>query len=307
MTSTITAAWEYFDPESTTQTGVRIRIEDANNSPLWSTSIATNGTEYPIPYTLADQAMYVLVVSSRDSSGMWSFEATQQFYVSYAKPPIPEIGAMWDLDLGGVVVSIEHPAPGEGEVDAISCDLQRSASGDQWETIATGLDPSTSAVDFIPTLDTINHYRVISYSDLPSSVESAPHPVMVESKGWVFVNGGPDWSYICRIRDNVSTTHAPARARVQNHFAGRRYPVTTAGEARSRPITVDGRTSGGGSTADEWENLLLEVEGVLMFREPGPSYGGAGKKLPVVLTDYQRSRERIFETVSLSFEQVEEV
>ncbi|WJZ27825.1 virion structural protein [Arthrobacter phage 1191A] len=306
LSSSLAVEWEYFDPESTTQTAVRLRLDDANGAQVWAATLSMASTIYEIPYVLADGASYTVSVSVRDAAGLWSYDTSQDFNVTYAKPPAPSIEAVWDQDLGGVVVSIEHPAPSEVEAEAVSADLQHSADGEEWQTIAAGLDPTTSTVDFIPVLDTANYYRVISYSALPSSLESAPVPVNVESKGWVFVNGGPDWSVICRIRDNVQTSHDPSRSKTLNHFAGRQYPVMTAGEARNRGVSLSGRTSGGGSTDAEWEYLLNLGEPVC-YREPGPAYGGAGDKFTAMLQAYSRSRQRNIEEVSMTFERVEEV
>lgn len=505
--SSLTAEWEYFDPEDTLQTMVRLALSDANNSTVWAETLSMSSTSYQIPYALADGASYGLSVSVRDAAGLWSYPAQQPFDVVYAKPPVPTVGAVWNLDLGGVVISIDHPVPdppvtydwaagahasasvrqvngmevarnyavnpsfettglnwivglngansattvaphrgtqslktvfaaagtfkyggqsavippgftfmkasiavknvagagfvrlrvgyrdaetsgavtygpmgtgvetrGEwtiltisqaipattkylailaygvdsvrgsanpagteihidslcitlgaseaetpepayfdgdtadvpGEAEATSADLQHSADGEEWETIAPGLDPTTSTVDFIPVLDTVNYYRVISYSDMPSSLESAAIPVLVESNGWVFVNGGPDWSYICRIRDNVKTDHSTSREKILNRFAGRAFPVMTTGEARSRGVSISGNTSGGGSTSVQWEELQGLGEPVC-YREPGPAYGGSGDKFMAAFMDFSRSRERVFESVSLSFERVEEV
>lgn len=304
--STMTAQWDYFDPEESTQLGARIRLEDANGTTLWMVTLNTSSNSYAIPYTLSDGGHYRLVVSVRDSSGLWSYEATQDFDVAYAKPAAPEIVATWSLDLGGVVISIEHPAPDEGEAEAISADIQRSADGEAWETIAAGLDPTTSAVDFIPALDALNYYRVISYSALPSSLESQPIPVRTESKGWVFVNGGPDWSYICRIRDNVQTTNTPKRAKVLNQFAGRRYPVETAGEARHRSISISGRLSGGASTSREWEDLL-DMGGPVCYREPSVVATERSTRVFASFQEYSVSRQKVYQEVDMSFERVEEV
>lgn len=304
--SSLTAEWEYFDPEDTLQTMARLSLDDANNSTVWSETLAMSSTSYQIPYALADGASFTLSISVRDAAGLWSYPAQQGFDVVYAKPPAPAITAVWSLDLGGVVVTIEHPAPGPDEAEATSADLQHSADGEEWETIAAGLDPTTSTVDFVPVLDTVNYYRVISYSDLPSSLESATTPVVVESNGWIFVNGGPDWSYICRIRDNVKTDHSTNREKVLNRFAGRPYAVVTTGEARSRAVSIAGRTSGGGSTSAQWEELQDLGEPVC-YREPGPAYGGSGDKFMAAFMGFSRSRERVFEDVSLTFERVEEV
>lgn len=304
--SRLTAEWEYFDPEETTQIGARLRLEDANGSPVWSVTLNTAATTYPIPYTLSDGGTYTLVLAVRDSSGLWSYDTTQTFEVVYAKPPAPEVIVTWDLDLGGVVITIDHPEPGEGEAEASSADLQRSFNGGPWETVAAGLDPSTTITDFIPALDTVNNYRVISYSDLPSSIESQPVSVDTPSDGWVFVNGGPDWSYICRIRDHVNTSQTPRRSKTLNHFAGRAYPVETMGNQRTREISLSGRLGVDSSTSYEWEGLY-DMGGPVCYREPAVVSTERSTRAFASFQDYQVSRQQVFQEVQMSFNQVEEV
>src|SRR5690606_5692335 len=89
FSSSLTVQWEYFDPESTTQTAVRLRLEDANGTAVWGSTLTMASTEYEIPYKLADQATYTVIVSVRDAAGLWSYEASEDFSVEYAKPPAP--------------------------------------------------------------------------------------------------------------------------------------------------------------------------------------------------------------------------
>lgn len=305
--SQVVAKWAYFDPESTTQTGARLRLEDGSGSTVYSTTRSTAATTFTIPYTVADGATYTLVVAIRDGDGVWSHEASQEFTVSYAKPPTPSIECLWDLDLGAVVVTIEHPDPGPGETAAISASVERSADGGEWELIATGLEPSTSIVDFIPALDAVNHYRVVSVSALPSFIESVPVAVVTDSKGWIFVNGGPGFAQVVKIRDNAKATHSPSRVKVRNAYAGRTHLVETAGEARTHSVSLSARIGGGSSSAVEWM-AMYDMIAPLCYRESSAVRGfESGARLFVGFESCSLSSERIFQDMSMSFEQVEGV
>lgn len=304
--SRVTAVWSYFDPESTIQTAARLRLLDATGAEVWGSTLTTAATEHLIPYTVADGAAYTLAVSVRDGSGLWSVETSETFSVLYAKPPSPLIEAVWDLGLGGVVVSIEHPEPVGAEVAAISAELWR-ASGDDWELVAADLEPTTSIVDFIPALDTVNYYRVVSVSALPSYMESVPVEVLTDSGGWVFVNGGPGFSQVARIRRQAQPTHSPTREKTLNHFAGRKFAVETSGEARSRSITLSGMISDESSSNADWE-AMSDLAAPLCYREPAINPGvEPSTRLFVSFSGYSVSKEMVYQTVQMSFEQVEGV
>lgn len=305
--SQVVVQWGYFDPEGTPQTNTRLRLEDSSGSSVYSTTRSGTSTTFTIPYSVADGASYTLAVAVRDGDGVWSQEALQSFSVTYAKPPTPSIECIWDVDLGAVVITIEHPDPDTGEAAAVSAEIWRSADGGEWEVLATDLEPSTSIVDFIPALDAVNHYRVVSVSALPSFVESLPVAVVTESEGWIFVNGGPGFAQVVKIRENAKVTQSPSRVKVRNQFAGRTHLVETAGDARSRKISLSAKLGGGSSSNEAWM-AMSDMVAPLCYREPATVRDlESSTRIFVGFDDYTVSKERTFQDVSMSFEQVEGV
>lgn len=297
LSSRITLRWLYFDGEGEAQTSYRIRLEDEGGSPVWAATGSGDATQYLIPHPVAEGEAYTVFLAARDGAGVWSDEASQAFTVDYADPVAPIITATWHLDLGAVTVQIEHPAPGPGEVPAVAAEIWRSTGGDEWKLLADGLGPDTVVTDFIPALDTVNYYRVVSVSATPSYRESPPAEVLTPSQGWIFVNGGPGFGRVVKIRDNAKTSYSPKRAKVLNHFAGREHMIETIGELRSLGISLSARIGGGSSSLQEWEAVAL-LPAPLCYRD--------GTRRTFVSVDSTGSSyERVFQDVDLSFEKVD--
>lgn len=297
--SRITARWSFFDPEGSAQTAYRVRLESSGGTELYDRTGNGSGGSFAIPVTVADGGTYTVYVSARDGNGMWSYESGQTFAVDYAEPPTPTFTATWDLDLGGVVVTIEHPEPTPEEVPVVSAELWRSANGEDWALVAADLDPSTSVVDFIPALDAVNYYRVTSVSALPSRRDSASRPVVTDSKGWVFVNGGPGFGQVAKIRDNASANYEVGRARARHHFAGRTHPMETTGEARTQSISLSARIGGGSSTVEEWE-AIADLPAPLCYRD-------RSRRVFVGINPLSSTYQRITKEISMSFEKVDHI
>lgn len=295
--SRVTVQWSFNDAEATAQTSYRVRLEGAAGAVVYDKSFSGAGSSLAIPTALSDGATYTVFVSAKDGSGMWSYEASAVFTVDFADPPMVTMEAYWDLELGAVVVQFEHADPEPGEVAVVSAELSRSANGEDWAMVAAGLDPSTTVVDFIPALDAVNFYRITSVSALPSRRDSISLPVITESKGWVFVNGGPGFAQVVKVRDNVSTGYDVGRAKARNAFAGRRFPVETVGEQRNQKITLSARIGGGSSTIEEWE-AATDLPAPLCYRD-------GTRRVFVGIDPMSSSYERIFKDLDLSFERVD--
>lgn len=295
--SRITAVWTFFDPEGMAQTAYRVRLESPDGTTVYDRTLNGAATSLAIPETVADGGTYTVYVSARDGDSMWSYESAQTFTVDYADPPTPTFDVSWDPEIGGVVVTIEHPDPAPEEVPVASAELWRSANGEDWALVAADLEPSTSVIDFIPALDAVNYYRVTSVSSLPSRRDSASRPIITESKGWVFVNGGPGFAQVARIRDNVKTDYEVGRARARHHFAGRKYPMETAGEQRTQSIKLAARIGGGSSTVEEWE-AIADLAAPLCYRD-------GTRRVFVGIDPVSSSYERVFKDISMSFEGID--
>ena len=149
----------------------------------------------------------------------------------------------------------------------------------------------------IPAVEGMNHYRVETVSASPSTITSPAVALPVESKGWVFINAGPNFSEMVKVRDNASVSYAPSRTRAVHHFAGRQYPVEVAGEARSLGISLSVRLGGGSSTWAEIE-ALLDGPAPLLYRD-------YSRREFVGNPSYSHSHQRIIREASLSFERID--
>lgn len=295
--SRVTTSWSFFDPEGAAQTSYRVRLENSEGTSVYDRTLNGSASSLAVPVTVADGGTYTVLVSARDGDGLWSAESSQLFTVDYADPPIPTVEAYWDLDLGGVVVNFDHPEPGPEEVPVVSAELWRSANGEDWALVAAELDVSTSVVDFIPALDAVNYYRVTSVSALPSRRDSAPRPVITDCKGWVFVNGGPGFAQVAKIRDNAEASYEVDRTRARHHFAGRTHPMETAGDARTQKISLSARIGGGSSSVEEWE-AIADLAAPLCYRD-------RSRRVFVGINPVSSTYKQVTKEISMSFEKVD--
>lgn len=459
--SNATIEWLFFDNEDSTQTSFRIRLEDSNGETVYNHTGNGSDTTYTIPLTVADAGEYTVYVSVRDGDGVWSLESAQVFTVNYADPPAPNIELSWDVDLGAVIVMIEHPEPepgivydwtgtpdasestkkfdgvevarnynpdpratnvakyrtsgtgnlelmdedgvpylrvtettggslyvdplpnftqanlgysvgdtimvsaqvrvttplpmrikvngysgttvsggpaaidqtpedgwvthtaevqitgsvaggyvraliwpnildipvGQGfefrnmlvalntgteyfdgstpdtpgEVPVDYAEVWRSADGEDWIRIAEHVPPSTSIVDFIPALDTVNYYKVVTVSPLPSSKESTAIPIIPASQGWIYLNGGPngegDFSTVIRMKYEPGESVSLSRDKVRYHFAGRKRPVEFVGEATNLSIQLSSILLDDSATKEDMQAFAY-YPAPLCFRDP---------------------------------------
>lgn len=282
-TSRVTAAWDFFDAEGTTQTQWRARLLSASGDQLElrTGSDAASTTDFTTP--VADASTYQVGVSARDSSGLWSAEAFSTFDVAFALPPTPTVDVAWDVGSGSAVLTIDNPPENELQVPVAFNRVWRAINDGDWVLIADGVTPGTVTVtDYLPIVGdgTVNYYRVQAVSDLPSIAEADPVPLAVASvwgsadgpgnEAWCWFNGGPGFAQVARIRTNVNLRTAPSRARRTNQYAGREFPTVTFGRARSRTVQLSGRAApapdGGSSPADL--EAFGELASIVCFRSP---------------------------------------
>lgn len=300
--SRVTVEWLFFDNEGSAQTSYRVRLEDELGSVIHNKTANGAETSYVIPSPVADGATYTVFVSVRDGDGVWSVESSQVFTVDYADPPVPIIEATWDVDLGAVVILIEHPAPEAGQVDADHCQVWRSANAEDWVLIADGVPPSTAVTDYIPALDTVNYYRVTTVSALPSSTDSSAVPVVTDSEGWIFLNGDPSvagsFSSVMKMRYNPAVDVGTSKDKVRHHFAGRARPVEFTGEAENVSISLATDLLDDSATKEEAE-AFAKFPAPLCYRDPG------GRRLFVSINDVRISNQSAWYSLSMTLEQVD--
>ncbi|MDR2256971.1 MAG: fibronectin type III domain-containing protein [Arthrobacter sp.] len=250
--------WDYFDPEDTVQAGWRAAILSPSGETLWQGTGNGAATGVDSPLILEDGADYVVSVEVKDGDGLWSPAATQETTVAYPRPPAAQVEASWDLDTGSVSILLAVPTPTETQADATSLQLWRASDGQDWVQLFDGLDPEddSAVVDVLPPLDSQVFYKAVAVSALEAVTEAEPVIVDTDCKGWVFINGGPGFGVLAKIRDNVKVSYSRGRVKAQNQFAGRAYPVETRGSAQTLKIDLTGDIGGGSSTLQElWDAL----------------------------------------------------
>lgn len=165
--------------------------------------------------------------------------------------------------------------------------------------IAREVAPNTAVTDHIPAPGGRNTYRVVAYSDLPSSVESEPFSVETNPvRGWAWLNAGPDFSQMVRFRDNLQVGLSFERAKALHRFAGRPFPVEMVGEARSRSISISARLGPDSSTYEEIE-ALADLPAPLCYRD------AAGRRFFVSVDGISGSHRKVTRDVSITLTEVD--
>lgn len=246
--------WAYFDEDNDRQTQWRAELLDSTGDVLETRSGAGDTTSTSFTTVLRDNAEYTIRVQLRDAPGLWSQPDTSTFLVHYPTPPKPVVTGYWDHDTGSVTIEIDNPVPSEteDEVEPVYNDLWRSVNGVQWALIAARVPLETAITDYIPAVGTVNYYRAIAVSELPSQSESDPATVdTTDTRYWVWVNAGPGFIQGVRVRDNAQVDIDQGRAKELHRFAGRFKPVEFAGCQRSITVGLSARLAPESSTRDD--------------------------------------------------------
>lgn len=133
--------------------------------------------------------------------------------------------------------------PGSGTEAISTVDLQRKIDTGAWVTWATGivLQPVTLQavlLDTTPTLKGINYYRAVIRSAVPSSKLSSEVTSTVAEPSWGFLNSGPGFADVIRMRARLSPRASVGRNKNVYHFAGRGKPVELSGEETNLALAV---------------------------------------------------------------------
>lgn len=260
----VTVTWGFLDPEGGGQNAYRAHLIDAATGETLrrATAITSRKTWAP-DYRLEDKHRYTVRVWVRDRDGLWSDPDERTFTVAYVPPPATTVVATWDPDDGVVIINLTAGTPATGEPAPVSVDLQRRAPGGEWETIATGLDPSTTVTDWTPPVGTDVEYRALTISGLPSTHTGDPVSVSTRStQAWIFLNHGPEYATMVRVG------HAPAASDTETytgkhlvHYEGMPLPVEHYSDAR----TYAGQFS---ATLLDGASSLAAIRA--LARKPGP-------------------------------------
>lgn len=298
-TSTLTAAWAYFQAQSSAQATWQASLYDGSSALLEVIS-GTTEAEGTFTTAVADGATYTVTVTATSAAGLASAADTATFTVAYLPPAAITLTGAFDDTAGSVVLTLTGAAPVTDVTEPITTvDVQRQINGGAWTTLLTGvvLDPVTltaTVQDMLPITVGTDTYRAIAYSALPSSVASDLEDVVTGETAWGYLSGGPDFATVARFRAMPAFAPTTSRAKALYQFAGRPKPVQLAGEALTTTLGVSGKLSEGSGTAADFEALGLAA-GVHCWRGPD------GRRLFGSLDKMAAGVTRLQELPSISF------
>lgn len=267
----LTVTWTYYDAESTAQAEARVVLYDAAGDQLDAGSVAGAGTSFSFVRQLENLTGYRVTVEVRDGSGLWSEPAVVDFATDFLPPATPIVAAAFDEVSGAVQISIMNEAGGAVETDHNQ--VWRSIDGGPYELVADLVPPGATITDWTPATKGTNDYRVTAWSATPTSADSAVATVVTDSC-WLYLNGGPEWSQVARLRGEPSVGLTVGRRKVLHQFAGRTQPVEYTGQARMRVYRLSGKVAGhAGARADMWGTWaaweqLADLPAPLVYRDP---------------------------------------
>lgn len=242
----IGAAWTYAQAEAVPQTAWEAVLYAADGVTILEVQAgagATAATTFAHP--VADGVTYVVAVRAMSGSGMWSEFDTAETTVDLPPPAPVNIDATYDPCTGVVVLELTADAPGVGEVAVDTVTVERRVAGGDWVVLAAGMAVPTTILDMLPLTNGVNEYRATGYSLTPS-VSVNPIVTVNGTDGasgsplWAFVNYGPGWSNVLRVRGDLAIQDKPSRVQAEQAFLGRRKPVLLTGIGIGRELSVSG-------------------------------------------------------------------
>lgn len=270
--SRMVARWTFYDPEGSAQRAARVVLRDADGAVLWSKTVTGTGTALTVGRTLEDGAAYTLAVQAQDAPGLWSEEATAAIQVAYLPPPAGVISATWVDETAAVVLAVDHPAAGTGQVEAVSCEVWRSVAGGEPVRIAADLPPSSTLVDPIPGASTVTRYWTISVSAEGATAESQTVDVAAPMDGWTYLNGGPGSSRVVRVKGGTELDmDMDTDVEFFDVAGGDGAPFTVTSDRYREVDRVSVRlapTVGGGATLEDLKAFIREVRVPILYRAP---------------------------------------
>lgn len=176
-----------------------------------------------------------------------------------------------------------HDSPTTATITSLeteSVQLWRAIDDGPWLLIADGVPPDTAISDPIPAIGDrrVNHYRATSVSVIGSAMHSDEHQLVVPTRGpggnhgWVYLNGGTDFSDVVKVRANATRSGSQGLAKAVRRYAGNPRAQERAGTAEHRTwsISVNAREQlyeDGASRPEDIERLQ-RTGGVICYRDP---------------------------------------
>lgn len=230
----VTVVWTFYDPEGSAQSLWEASLMQGGNQLEFQSG---SGAVFSVPFAtrLSDATQYQVQVRGRDGAGMWSAWDQQTFTTSFPMPAVPAIAVAWNVELGSASVTISNPTVA-GKPAVIENWILRSVdNGATWDRVDTAPVNGTGFDKTVPLGIPNVLYKVVAWSNLPSSSESVAKAIStVSDRGYwsarlpndvvlqMHINQGAAPKIDVTTGSHVKTLH---------WFAGRTRPVETVGEA----------------------------------------------------------------------------
>lgn len=290
--SSLAAAWTYFQAQSSAQATWIAQLYDAASN-LLETITGTTESAGTFTTALHDGASYTLNVAVTSAAGLTSDVDVQAFTVTFLPPAAVTITPLYDRNSGAMVLTIAGADPTVGVTVAIATvTIQRKVNDEDWVTIIAGLvlsgtPLSAVVIDTRPTINGTNTYRALAYSALPSSATSLDAVAITAEGYWSFLSAGDGFATIVRMKARPQFGAETSRERALHHFAGRAKPVQFEGEATTLMLSIAGELLADSSRPEEFEALAL-ISGPVLWREP------TGRRVFASLSKVKTSRSSHF-------------
>lgn len=316
--SSVTVEWTFQQEQSYAQAAWRVELVQEGQVVRTLTGGGSDAGQVVLD-GLQNDTDYTIRVSS-SAMGLWSVPDAVGIHVEFVRPAAPTVLVSWDVNLGAAVVQLEQPAWMAGTAEPAYHQVWRAIDDGPWLLIADQVPLGTAVTDPIPVIGdgTVNYYRARTVSVLPSTADAPVVPLAVSTRdthGWVYLNGGPGMTQVCRVRANAQRNDDEGAERVLRQFAERKSPVAYTGTAVPLDWDVSAKIApnyDGASTRAELVALQVEHGDAICYRDPVPTaparwFGNMGRVASswrTVVGEASWSMTRVHYTEGLAREEV---
>lgn len=280
---------------SVSQTGLTGTSDDHVAAGFWlrssvdlvgTASLATTIPEDVVQTTISTMANeWVWVPLGLETSTTYNSMIFQVTFTEADNGPMEGViidgtGALMEQNQENLLPYFDGETPGEpAQTDAVSVSIYRRVQpSTEWVLLAENVEPNSIIDDKIPTINGVNEYRAIAFSETGASNESDVYELETAEPYWHYINFGPDFGTLLKFWANPEVTASVSREKQLYHFAnatGKAYPVELASESVTRRVEISAEISEASiygealasSTTEEFEDFG-QVSGVVVYRDP---------------------------------------
>ena len=260
----VTTTWTYSDAEGTAQSAWEAQLLQSG-SILEQLAGSGAGASAAFTTRLTDATSYQVRVRARDGSGLWSQWAQKTFTTSFPIPATPLISAVWDVNTGIAVITINNPNVGTAVTN--NKIMRSTDNGSTWIEVAS-TPPNGTGFDKTVPLNASVMYQVIAWTDLPSGASSTS-TLITTPASYGYWSAGSDLAYSFGMKANYQKppqygVEKSLAQKTLHYFAGRTKPVEYSGTA----TTVTGSVEFATKDLNEWAqvNRMSTISGPHLLR-----------------------------------------